>query len=55
MPKGGTKGLSHGRVKHIKSALSGIMSQAVEDGHIAINPAARLGFLFNSKDQKTRK
>lgn len=49
--EGKKEGLSHGRVKHIKSTMSGIMTQAVEDGHITVNPASRLGYLFNSKDQ----
>ena len=50
-PEGKKVGLSHGRVRHIKSTMSGIMTQAMEDGHIAVNPASRLGYLFNSKDQ----
>jgi integrase len=50
-PDGRIEGLSHGRVKHIKSTMSGIMTQAMEDGHITVNPASRLGYLFNSKDQ----
>jgi integrase len=44
-------GLSPGRVKHIKSALSGILTHAVEDGHIIKNPVSKLGRIFNSKDQ----
>lgn len=50
-PEGKKEGLSHGRVKHIKSTLSGIMTQAVEDGYIAVNPVSRIGYIFNSKDQ----
>jgi len=44
-------GLSPGRVKRIHSALSGILSQAVEDGIILVNPSSRLTKYLQKKDQ----
>lgn len=40
-----------GRVRRIKAALSGIFTNAVEDGKIAANPAARLDKWLKAKDQ----
>lgn len=37
------KGLSESTVHHAVACLSGIFSSAVEDGHVAANPAARMG------------
>ena len=45
------EGLAPARVKHIKAVLSGIFTQAVEDGHLDSNPASKLGKFLNSKDQ----
>jgi len=42
-------GCAASSVNHMKSALSGILTLAVDDGTIAINPAQRLGKLFRSK------
>jgi integrase len=43
--------LSIGRIRRIKAALSGIFSNAVEDGKISVNPAARLDKWLKGKDQ----
>ena len=45
------QGLSFGRIKRIKASLSGIFTQAIEDGLVKSNPAAKLDKLLNAKDQ----
>jgi len=45
------EGLSPGTVRNIKAAISGLFTQALEDGHVDSNPASRLGRIFKSKDQ----
>ena len=38
-------------VRNIKTIVSGILTHAMEDGHIEFNPASRLGRLLTSKDE----
>jgi integrase len=47
----GKKRMSRSRAEHVKNVLSGIFTQAVEDGHFLANPASRMGRLFKSIDQ----
>ncbi|BBO74727.1 site-specific integrase [Desulfosarcina widdelii] len=44
-------GLTLGRVKRIKAALSGLFTQAIEDELVKTNPASRLDKILNAKDQ----
>ena len=44
-------GVSVSRVKRIKATLSGMLSQAVEDGVVSANPASKLDKILKSKDQ----
>ncbi len=45
-------GLSANTVRNIKSLISGILSDALENGLIAANPASRLGRMIKGKEQK---
>jgi len=47
------KPLAAGSLRNIRNLISGIFTQAVEDGHITVNPAQRLGkFLPKDRDRK---
>ncbi len=45
-------GLAPATATRIKALISGILSQAVEDELIQVNPAARMGKLIKNKDRK---
>lgn len=45
-----TKGLSPKTIENICRTVSSILSQAVEDGHVAANPAFRLGRYYRRTD-----
>jgi integrase len=45
-----TKGLSPKTIENICRTVSSILSQAVEDGHVAANPAFRLGRYYRKAD-----
>jgi integrase len=45
-------GLSPATVTRIKALVSGILSHALEDGLISVNPVSRLGRLIKGKDRK---
>src|SRR5262249_20841506 len=43
--------LALGTIKNTLSALRGCLNQAVEDGHLPANPAARLGKLLRAREE----
>ena len=45
-------GFAQSTVTHMKNTVSGVLNLAVDDNTIAVNPAHRLGKLFQAKDLK---
>lgn len=48
-------GLSAATVRNIKACLSGLYTQALEDGHVQANPVSRLGRMLKAKDESLGK